>query len=165
MKLMNFTQIGLFLVLFLFLSSCGYELRSFSQNLSNQIINFQAKDSQLNHSLEDQLVLRNNSIFLNNNEADLQLEIISHSVEKFVGAMGAGARTTQVRLDYELIFKIGKNNDNSKPHTFEESSFIDFNQSDLLAFERESEVVIESFITRGLRNMEFILATQSNENK
>ena len=108
MKLMNFTQIGLFLVLFLFLSSCGYELRSFSQNLSNQIINFQAKDSQLNHSLEDQLVLRNNSIFLNNNEADLQLEIISHSVKKFVGATGAGARTTQVRLDYELIFKIGK---------------------------------------------------------
>ena len=165
MKLMNFTQIGLFLVLFLFLSSCGYELRSFSQNLSNQIINFQAKDSQLNHSLEDQLVLRNNSIFLNNNEADLWLEIISHSVKKFVGAVGAGARTTQVRLDYELVYKIGKNIDNSKLYTFKESSFIDFDQSDLLAFERESDVVIENLITKGLRNMEFMLSTQSNEIK
>ena len=165
MKLVNFTYFGLFLILILFFSSCGYELRSFSQNLSNQVIDYQAKDSQLNQKLKDQLALRNNSTALNNNEADLWLEIISHSVKKFVGAVGAGARTTQVRLDYELVYKIGKNIDNSKLYTFKESSFIDFDQSDLLAFERESDVVIENLITKGLRNMEFMLSTQSNEIK
>ena len=82
-----------------------------------------------------------------------------------MGAVGAGARTTQVRLDYELVYKIGKNIDNSKLYTFKESSFIDFDQSDLLAFERESDVVIENLITKGLRNMEFMLSTQSNEIK
>ena len=165
MKLVNFTYFGLFLILILFFSSCGYELRSFSQNLSNQVIDYQAKDSQLNQRLKDQLALRNNTTALNNNEADLWLEIISHSVKKFVGAVGAGARTTQVRLDYELVYKIGKNIDNSKLYTFKESSFIDFDQSDLLAFERESDVVIENLITKGLRNMEFMLSTQSNEIK
>ena len=165
MKLVNFTYIGLFLILILFFSSCGYELRSFSQNLSNQVIDYQAKDSQLNQKLKDQLALRNNTTALNNNEADLWLEITSHSVKKFVGAVGAGARTTQVRLDYELVYKIGKNIDNSKLYTFKESSFIDFDQSDLLAFERESDVVIENLITKGLRNMEFMLSTQSNEIK
>ena len=165
MKLVNFTYIGLFLILILFFSSCGYELRSFSQNLSNQVIDYQAKDSQLNQKLKGQLALRNNTTALNNNEADLWLEIISHSVKKFVGAVGAGARTTQVRLDYELVYKIGKNIDNSKLYTFKESSFIDFDQSDLLAFERESDVVIENLITKGLRNMEFMLSTQSNEIK
>lgn len=165
MKLVNFTYFGLFLILILFFSSCGYELRSFSQNLSNQVIDYQAKDSQLNQKLKDQLALRNNTTALNNNEADLWLEITSHSVKKFVGAVGAGARTTQVRLDYELVYKIGKNIDNSKLYTFKESSFIDFDQSDLLAFERESDVVIENLITKGLRNMEFMLSTQSNEIK
>ena len=165
MKLVNFTYFGLFLILILFFSSCGYELRSFSQNLSNQVIDYQAKDSQLNQKLKDQLALRNNTTALNNNEADLWLEIISHSVKKFVGAVGAGARTTQVRLDYELVYKIGKNIDNSKLYTFKESSFIDFDQSDLLAFERETEVIIENLITKSLRNMEFILSTQSNEIK
>ena len=165
MKLVNFTYFGLLLILILFFSSCGYELRSFSQNLSNQVIDYQAKDSQLNQKLKDQLALRNNTTALNNNEADLWLEIISHSVKKFVGAVGAGARTTQVRLDYELVYKIGKNIDNSKLYTFKESSFIDFDQSDLLAFERESDVVIENLITKGLRNMEFMLSTQSNEIK
>ena len=165
MKLVNFTYFGLFLISILFFSSCGYELRSFSQNLSNQVIDYQAKDSQLNQKLKDQLALRNNTTALNNNEADLWLEIISHSVKKFVGAVGAGARTTQVRLDYELVYKIGKNIDNSKLYTFKESSFIDFDQSDLLAFERESDVVIENLITKGLRNMEFMLSTQSNEIK
>ena len=165
MKLVNFTYFGLFLILILFFSSCGYELRSFSQNLSNQVIDYQAKDSQLNQKLKGQLALRNNTTALNNNEADLWLEIISHSVKKFVGAVGAGARTTQVRLDYELVYKIGKNIDNSKLYTFKESSFIDFDQSDLLAFERESDVVIENLITKGLRNMEFMLSTQSNEIK
>ena len=165
MKLVNFTYIGLFLILILFFSSCGYELRSFSQNLSNQVIDYQAKDSQLNQQLKDQLALRNNTAASSNTEADLWLEIISHSVEKYVGAVGAGARTTQVRLDYKLVYKIGKNIDNSKLYTFKESSFIDFDQSDLLAFERESDVVIENLITKGLRNMEFMLSTQSNEIK
>ena len=89
MKLVNFTYFGLFLILILFFSSCGYELRSFSQNLSNQVIDYQAKDSQLNQKLKDQLALRNNTTALNNNEADLWLEITSHSVKKFVGAVGA----------------------------------------------------------------------------
>jgi len=95
----------------------------------------------------------------------LKLKIISHSLDKFVGSTGQGARTTQVRLDYKLIYQIGNNGDNFLMHTFEDSSFIDFNQSNILAFEKETESATKIFITRALRNIEFIVSTQLNEIK
>ena len=157
-------DIKLLLTFVLIINSCGYELRNYSTSLSNQVINYDAKKSELNLELENQLNSRN-YVLSRNVDSESRLKIISHSIEKFVGSTGQGARTTQVRLDYELVYKIGKNIDNSKLYTFKESSFIDFDQSDLLAFERESDVVIENLITKGLRNMEFMLSTQSNEIK
>ena len=43
--------------------------------------------------------------------------------------------------------------------------FVDFNQSDLLAFEGEVEALKGIFIVRALKNMEFFLSTQLNEIK
>ena len=44
-------------------------------------------------------------------------------------------------------------------------SYIDFNQSDLLAFEREEEITKEDFIRKAIRNMEFVISANLNEIK
>ena len=164
MTISQVIHLKLLLTSVLLLNSCSYELRTYSKSLSNQVINFDAKKSELNLELENQLSSRNN-VFSNIADADLKLKIISHSLNKFVGSTGQGARTTQVRLDYKLIYQIGINDGNSLTHTFEDSLFIDFNQANLLAFEKETTSVTKKFIARALRNIEFITSTQFNEIK
>ena len=129
-----------------------------------QVINYDAKKSELNLELENQLN-SNNYVLSRNTDSDSRLKIISHSIEKFVGSTGQGARTTQVRLDYKLKYQIGNDGSNLIMHIFEDSSFIDFNQSNLLAFEEEIQSVTKTFIAKAIRNIEFIASTQLNEIK
>ena len=164
MKITKALDIKLILTLVFIVYSCGYELRNYSTSLSNQVINYDAKKSELNLELENQLNSKN-YVLSRNADSDSRLKIISHSIEKFVGSTGQGARTTQVRLDYKLKYQIGNDGGNSIMHIFEDSSFIDFNQSNLLAFEEEIQAVTKTFITKAIRNIEFIASTQLNEIK
>ena len=164
MKITQILDIKLLLTLVFIVNSCGYELRNYSTNLSNQVINYDAKKSELNLELENQLNSRN-YVLSRNVDSESRLKIISHSIEKFVGSTGQGARTTQVRLDYKLKYQIGNDGGNLIMHIFEDSSFIDFNQSNLLAFEEEIQSVTKTFIAKAIRNIEFIASTQLNEIK
>ena len=164
MKITQALDIKLLLTLVLIVNSCGYELRNYSTSFSNQVINYDAKKSELNLELENQLNSKN-YVLSRNADSDSQLKIISHSIEKFVGSTGQGARTTQVRLDYKLKYQIGNDGGNLIMHIFEDSSFIDFNQSNLLAFEEEIQSVTKTFIAKAIRNIEFIASTQLNEIK
>jgi outer membrane lipopolysaccharide assembly protein LptE/RlpB len=164
MKITDALQIKLLLAFVLIVNSCGYELRNYSTSLSNQVINYNAKKSELNLELENQLNSKN-YVLSRNGDSDSRLNIISHSIEKFVGSSGQGARTTQVRLDYKLKYQIGNDGGNLTMHNFEDSSFIDFNQSNLLAFEEEIQSVTKTFIAKAIRNIEFIASTQLHEIK
>ena len=164
MKITQALDIKLLLTLVFIVNSFGYELRNYSTSLSNQVINYDAKKSELNLELENQLNSKN-FVLSRNADFDSRLKIISHSIEKFVGSTGQGARTTQVRLDYKLKYQIGNDGGNSIMHIFEDSSFIDFNQSNLLAFEEEIQSVTKTFIAKAIRNIEFIASTQLNEIK
>ena len=164
MKITRALDIKLLLTLVLMINSCGYELRNYSTSLSNQVINYDAKKSELNLELENQLNSRN-YVLSRNVDSESRLKIISHSIEKFVGSTGQGARTTQVRLDYKLKYQLGHDDGNLIMHLFEDSSFIDFNQSNLLAFEEEIQSVTKTFIEKAIRNIEFIASTQLNESK
>ena len=163
MKITKALDIKLILTLVVIVNSCGYELRNYSTSLSNQVINYEAKKSELNLELENQLNSKN-YVLSRNADSDSRLKIISHSIEKFVGSTGQGARTTQVRLDYKLKYQIG-NNGGLIVHSFEDTSFIDFNQSNLLAFEEEIQSVTKTFIAKAIRNIELIASTQLNEIK
>ena len=164
MKIKQILDIKLLLTLVFIVNSCGYELRNNSTILSNQVLNYDAKKSELNLELENQLNSKN-YVLSRNADSDSRLKIISHSIEKFVGSVGQGARTTQVRLDYKLKYQIGNDGGNLIMHIFEDSSFIDFNQSNLLAFEEEIQSVTKTFIAKAIRNIEFIASTQLNEIK
>ena len=164
MKIKHTLDIKLLLTLVLIINSCGYELRNYSTSLSNQVLIYDANKSELNLELENQLNSKN-YVLSRNADSDSRLKIISHSIEKFVGSTGQGARTTQVRLDYKLKYQIRNDGGNLIIHSFEDSSFIDFNQSNLLAFEEEIQSVTKNFIAKAIRNIEFIASTQLNEIK
>lgn len=90
---------------------------------------------------------------------------MQHDIKRFVGSSGSGARTTQVRLDYKIIYTVEINSKTQKEYLFEDTRYIDFNQSDLLAFEAEEEISTQDFIGKSIRNMEFILSSLLNETK
>lgn len=155
-----------FFILFVFIiNACGYELRTQSEVLSNKLIDFIATDSELNLELERQLNLLNNNLEPKDSKYDLALQIREHKIEKFVGSIGSGARTTQVRLDYSIVYEVTKKNSKKFINQFNDSKFIDFNQSNILAFEKEIEITSENFIRRALKNMEFLLASQKYETR
>ncbi len=164
-RILSIKDLILISVFFIFLNGCGYELRSQSKILSNQTIELISKDSELNKELERQLKLMNNNFQRISIEPDLVLKITDHKIERFVGSIGLGARTTQVRLDYLIKYEATTDDLDQINNEFSDSRYIDFNQSNLLAFEKEVEITSENFVKRALKNMEFFLASQNNEIK
>ena len=78
--------------------------------------------------------------------------------------MGGGARTTQVRFEYKIVYEIlSEGMKIPVLINYEDSSYVDFNQSDLLAFEEESASVKESFVRKAIRNLEFKVVSYLNE--
>jgi len=164
-RILSIKDLILISVFFIFLNGCGYELRSQSKILSNQTIELISKDSELNKELERQLKLMNNNLQKISIEPDLLLKITDHKIERYVGSIGLGARTTQVRLDYLIKYEATTDDLDQINNEFSDSRYIDFNQSNLLAFEKEVEITSENFVKRALKNMEFFLASQNNEIK
>ena len=164
-RILSIKDLILISVFFIFLNGCGYELRSQSKILSNQTIELISKDSELNKELERQLKLMNNNLQKISIEPDLVLKITDHKIERFVGSIGLGARTTQVRLDYLIKYEATTDDLDQINNEFSDSRYIDFNQSNLLTFEKEAEITSENFVKRALKNMEFFLASQNNEIK
>ena len=61
---------------------------------------------------------------------------------------------------YEIVTKDNKVIEN----TFNSTSYLNFNQSDLLAMEKEEMVIVKSFINDSIKNIEFLLSLNKNEN-
>ena len=155
----------LFIALFL-LSSCGYSLRDSSSELSQQDLVLLSDNSDLNLELISQLKAKNNKIFKTKNienENGLIIRIKFHELNKFSGAIGAGARTTQARLDYTISYEIFNKKKFIIDKNYKSTKYLSFNQSDLLAMEREEKILIKNFISDGIKNMEFLLASKNNE--
>ena len=62
---------------------------------------------------------------------------------------------------YEIVTKDNKVIEN----TFNSTSYLNFNQSDLLAMEKEEMVIVKNFIKDGIKNIEFLLSLNRNENQ
>jgi len=156
-------RVSFILVTSFLLNSCGYELRENSRSLKNFTVVFDGKESQLNRDLQENLISRNNDLVTESPKADIKIKILNHSIDEFVGATGYGARTTQVRLDYRLEYKIIKNDEDFDTHTYTDSAFVDFNNSDLLAFREEVKAAKDIFIAKGVKNIDFIFSAKYHE--
>ena len=146
----------------LIIYGCGYELRTQSKLLSGIKIDLITTDSELDQELGRQLSLLN-IVISEEAQSDLVLEIKEHKIDRYVGSVGSGARTTQVRLDYFINYEVIIKNSKKFINQFNDSKYIDFNQSNILAFEEEIKITKENFIERAIKNMEFLLASQKNE--
>jgi outer membrane lipopolysaccharide assembly protein LptE/RlpB len=154
-----------FIILFL-LSSCGYSLRENSSELSKQDLVVISDNSDLNLELISQLKAKDNMVLrIKNIENDngLIIKIKFHELNKFSGAVGAGARTTQARLDYAISYELSNKKKIIIENIFKSTKYLSFNQSDLLSMEREENILVKNFINDGIKNMEFLLALKNNE--
>ena len=155
----------LFLLMTCFiLNSCGYELRSVTK-LSNFNFDLKADETDLNLQLKDRLKEIKIVPNVSRDVPQIKITILNHSTERFVGSIGRAARTTQVRLDYKLSYQLEINDEPPRIEIFEDSSYIDFNQADLLSFEDEIKLVTKVFINKALRNLEFKILRSLNEVK
>ena len=149
------------------LSSCGYSLRDSSSELLQQDLVLISDNSDLNLELISQLKAKGNKVFRAKNienENGLIIRIKFHELNKFSGAIGAGARTTQARLDYVISYELSSKKKIIIEHIYESTKYLSFNQSDLLSMEREEKILEKNFINDGIKNMEFLLASKNNEN-
>ena len=166
MKLLKKDLFSFLLISTFLLSSCGYSLRENSNELSQKNLIVLSDNSDLNFELIYQLKNKGNTIFRvedANNDKHLTIKIKLHELKKFSGALGAGARTTQVRLSYTISYELISKSKTIKENTFTSQNYLSFNQSDLLAMEREEKVLLKNFIKDAIKNMEFQLALNSNE--
>ena len=116
------------------LSSCGYSLKEGSNALTQKNIIVLANNSNLNLELISQLRAKGNKISRIENmteKHDLKIKIKEHQINKFSGATGSGARTTQARLDYMNSYEIVTKDNKVIENTFNSTSYLNFNQSDL----------------------------------
>ena len=146
------------------LNSCGYELRSVTK-LSNFNFDLKADETDLNLQLKDRLKEIKIVPNVSQDIPQIKITILNHSTERFVGSIGRAPRTTQVRLDYKLSYQLEINDEPPRIEIFEDSSYIDFNQADLLSFEDEIELMTRVFINKTLRNLEFKIFRSLNEAK
>ena len=149
------------------LSSCGYSLRDSSSELLQQDLVLISDNSDLNLELISQLKAKGNKVFRAKNienENGLIIRIKFHELNKFSGAIGAGARTTQARLDYVISYELSSKKKIIIEHIYKSTKYLSFNQSDLLSMEREEKILVKNFINDGIKNMEFLLASKDNEN-
>jgi outer membrane lipopolysaccharide assembly protein LptE/RlpB len=148
------------------LSSCGYSLRENSSELSKQDLVVISDNSDLNLELISQLKAKDNMVLrIKNIENDngLIIKIKFHELNKFSGAVGAGARTTQARIDYAISYELSNKKKIIIENIFKSTKYLSFNQSDLLSMEREEKILVKNFINDGIKNMEFLLALKNNE--
>ena len=166
---MKFSQKFIFSCFFItvfLLSSCGYSLRESSSELLQQDLVLISDNSDLNLELISQLKAKGNKIFRSKNienENGLIIRIKLHELNKFSGAIGAGARTTQARMDYVISYELSSKKKIIIEHIYESTKYLSFNQSDLLSMEREEKILVRNFINDGIKNMEFLLASKDNE--
>ena len=150
------TRYIILLLSFICFTSCGYELRNPSSALSDIQFRIISENSELNKEFEKQIKQRNVIFQSDQAKSTITLKIKKHDLQRFVGSVGGGARTTQVRFEYKIVYEIlSEGMKMPLLINYEDSSFVDFNQSDLLAFEEESDSVKESFVRKAIRNLEF----------
>ena len=140
------TRYIILLLSFICFTSCGYELRNPSSSLSDIQFRIISENSELNKEFEKQIKQRNIIFQSDQAKSTITLKIKNHDLQRFVGSVGGGARTTQVRFEYKIVYEILTDGIMPVLINYEDSSFVDFNQSDLLAFEEESASVKERFV-------------------
>jgi outer membrane lipopolysaccharide assembly protein LptE/RlpB len=92
-------------------------------------------------------------------DLDLIIRINNHQTQRFSSAQGAGARTIEVRIDYNIDFSIENPATSKKAnHKIKDVKFLAFNDSQILAMEAEENEINKDFISFALKRIEILSA-------
>ena len=158
-----------FLIISLFLIGCDYKLRSSYQGLSNLVVSIYFDDNNINQDFTSTLQRQSGlkKLYLNKKEedTDLEINILDHTITRYSSALGAGARTKEARMEYHLKISLtikGKK-DNSLLE-FKDNSYYSFDESRILAIEEVEKRLKENFFKNALKRINFSLLNLLNEN-
>lgn len=129
----------LFFILLSFLS-CGFAPIN-NSNYDSKKIYFTFKDNFLNNKFFKNL--ERNSKFLNleltnSNEAEINIEIMNHTILKFAGATDSNFFSATGVIEYELNMKVSKSN-KSKVFSFNSSENFPYDTNKILSNEKKIE--------------------------
>lgn len=129
----------LFFILLSFLS-CGFAPIN-NSNYDSKKIYFTFKDNFLNNKFFKNL--ERNSKFLNleltnSNEAEINIEIMNHTILKFAGATDSNFFSATGVIEYELNMKVSKSN-KSKMFSFNSSENFPYDTNKILSNEKKIE--------------------------
>ena len=153
----------LLVLLFLGLQSCGYNLRENPSFFIDKNIAVISDSNSLTQLFVEELRKTANNVLVYENkevdDLDLIIRINNHQTQRFSSAQGAGARTLEVRIDYNIDFSI-ENPETSKKanHKIKDVKFLAFNDSQILAMEAEENEINKDFISFALKRIEILSA-------
>tara|TARA_B110000196_G_scaffold155542_1_gene133920 strand:+ start:684 stop:1196 length:513 start_codon:yes stop_codon:yes gene_type:complete len=155
----------LLVFLFFILQSCGYNLRENPAFFLDKNIAVISNSNALNQLFIEELKKTSNNILVYEtkdiDDLDLIIRINNHQIKRFSSAQGSGARTVEVRIDYNLAFSI-ENPSVSRREDYEikDVKYVAFNDSQILAMEAEANEINKDFIKYALKKIELLSASQ-----
>ena len=154
----------LFIFLLISLQSCGYNLRESPSFLSNKNIAVISDSNSLNRLFVEELRKANNNVLIYKkeeiNDLDLIININNHQTKRFSSGQGAGARTLEVRVDYNLDFSLENPMTSNKTyHKIKDVKYLAYDDSQILAMETEEKDTNIDFIQLAIKKIEILSST------
>ena len=105
-------------------------------------------------------------LYLNKEEedTDLEIKILEHTITRYSSALGAGARTKEARMEYHLKISLTpKKREENFLLEFKDNSYYSFDESRILAIEEVENRLKENFFKNALKRINFSLLNLVNE--
>jgi outer membrane lipopolysaccharide assembly protein LptE/RlpB len=155
----------LLVFLFFILQSCGYNLRENPSFFLEKNIAVISNSNALNQLFVEELKKTSNSVLVYESkdidDLDLIIRINNHQIKRFSSAQGSGARTVEVRIDYNLVFSIEDPNvSRREDYEIKDVKYVAFNDSQILAMEAEENDINKDFIKFALKKIELLSVSQ-----
>ena len=94
------------------------------------------------------------------NDLDLIININNHQTKRFSSGQGAGARTLEVRIDYDLDFSLENPMTSNKTyHKIKDVKYLAYDDSQILAMETEEKDTNIDFIQLAIKKIEILSST------
>ena len=157
-----------FLIISFFIAGCDYKLRSSYQGLNDLVVSIYFEENNMNQDFVSTLQRQSGlkKLYLNKEveDTDLEIKILEHTITRYSSALGAGARTKEARMEYNLkISLIPKKREENFLLEFKDNSYYSFDESRILAIEEVENRLKENFFKNALKRINFSLLNILNE--
>ena len=161
-------KILVLLIISSFLVGCDYKLRSSYQGLNDLVVTIYFEENNVNQDFVSTLQRQSGlkKLYLNKTDenTDLKIKILEHTITRYSSALGAGARTKEARMEYHLKISLTpKDREDNFLLEFKDNSYYSFDESRILAIEEVENRLKQNFFKNALKRINFSLLNLLNE--